>query len=81
MSRPRVDARHGAVTRALRRPTCPCPDCRAVRAARSRSARHATDLGMLLADCWCGTDQILVPQADVLACRTDTCGRPHCKED
>lgn len=31
-------------------------------------------------ECWCRTGIVMVPQAEVMACRTLSCGRPGCEE-
>lgn len=33
----------------------------------------------LAVDCWCRAEVVSVPQADVMACLTASCGRPECQ--
>jgi hypothetical protein len=34
----------------------------------------------LAVECWCRVDIVHVPQSEVTACRTRSCGRPGCNE-
>lgn len=42
--------------------------------------RRAQDDGWLAVDCWCRTHTVSVPQQEVMATLTRSCGLPECDE-
>lgn len=62
---------------------CRCADCQAAHRDANRRHRRSwqrvVEIDSLPVECWCQTDIVLVSRTDVLAGRTNPCGRRGCE--